>query len=271
MPYKCLCSPKILLAAAVLGIAACGTALRAQDDWEAAEQEAASQPPGLPQQGVFEMPEEQFDQWLFNTMDARQAKTRLDAALSLQIESVDRVCTLTEAQRKKLQLAGRGDMKRFDDSVESVRKKFRAIRRDQNKINDIWQEIQPLQKKFMVGLFHDTSLFHKVLKQTLDAQQSTQYERQQLERRRFHYEAKIGLAVNMIENGIPLRDAQRKKFVELLLEETQPPEHYGQYGTYIVLNKAASLPEEKLKPIFDDAQWRALTKMFEQAKRWKRL
>ncbi len=256
----------LLLAVSVFGGVTFGPALRGQDDWEAAEQEVLNQPAGMAQQAIFEMPEVQFDHWVFGGSDAGQAKKRLEALLTLQIESVERVCTLSDVQRKKLQLAGRGDMKRFDDETEEVRKKFRAVRRDQNKINQIWQDLQPLQTKFNAGLFHDTSLFRKVLKQTLDAQQSVQYEQQESERRRFRYEAKIGLAVTTIEKGIPLRDAQRQKFAELLLEETEPPENYGQYGYYIVLYNAARIPEEKLKPIFDDAQWRALTQMFAQAK-----
>ena len=258
---------RVLLISSVLGVVGFMPAVHGQDDWEAAEQEALNRPAGDVQQGFFELSEETFDQWLYGNMDARQAKKRIEALLTLQIESVERVCTLSDTQRKKLQLAGYGDVKRFDDETEKVRIRFRALRRDQNKINEIWEHIQPLQAKFYGGLFHDKSLFHKVLARTLDAQQSAQYEQQELERRRFRYEAQIGLAINTIENGVPLQDEQRQELTRLLLEETKPPASYGQYGFYIVLYNLARIPEEKLKPIFDGAQWRAMTQLFDQAKR----
>jgi Zn-dependent oligopeptidase len=257
--------PRLLLVAAVAGIIAVGSALWGQDDWDAEEQVLA-QPGVLHQRAAFEVPEETFDQWAFGGKTTAHVTKRLDSLLTLQMESIERACELSTDQKKKLQLAGRGDVKRYFGSVEEVRKKFREVRRDQHKINQIWQDIQPLQTRFNSGLFDESSLFHKVLKRTLDPDQSAQYEQQQRERRKFRYEARIQLAVTMMEKGVPLRDEQRKKFVKLLAEDAEPPAKFGQHDYYVVLYHAAKLPEEKLKPIFDDAQWRALTQMFAQAK-----
>jgi len=231
-----------------------------QDDWDAKDAVLAPAA-GMVQAVAFDVPEETFDQWVFGGKTTSQVTKRLDSLLLLQVESVQRACELSDAQKKKLQLAGRGDMKRFFGSVEEMRQKFREVRRDQNRFNNIWQEIQPLQMRFNSGIYDDKSLFYKVLKRTLDSDQSEQYDEREQERRRFRYEAKVELAVAMMETGVPLRDVQRRKFVTLLLKETEPPTKFGQYDYYVVLYKAAKLPKEKLQPIFDDGQWRAVTQL----------
>ncbi len=254
-----------LLVAAALGIIVLGSAAWGQDDWDA--QDAVLAPAaGMGQAVNFEIPEETFNQWVFGGKTNLQVTKRLDSLLTLQVESVERACELSDAQKKKLQLAGRGDVKRFFGGVEEMKKKFREVRRDQHRINQIWQDLQPLRTRFNSGIFDETSLFHKVLKRTLDSNQSVQYEQRERERRKFRYEAKVELAVAMLETGVPLRDVQRQKLVKLLLDDAEPPTKFGEYDYYVVLYHAAKIPEETLKPIFDEAQWRALTQLFVTAK-----
>jgi hypothetical protein len=239
-----------------------------QDDWEG-EEEVVAPEGGAVHMGL-QIPEAQFDHWVFGggARNASQGRERIESLLTLHMESVDRACGLSDDQKRKLQLAGRGDIKRFFASVEEVRTKFREARNDQHRFNQIWQDVQPLQTKVNSGFFDDVSLFYKVLKRTLGPEQSAKYERQELERRKFRYETKIGLAIAILENGMPLRDQQRQRFMNVLVKETQPPKRFGQahYDYYVVMLHAAKLPEGKLKPIFDDAQWRALSQQFTQAK-----
>src|SRR6516225_3632447 len=58
--------------------------------------------------------DEMFDQWVFQQdRNVAGARRRLESQLTLRIDEVDRASQLTDAQKKKLQLAGKGDMKRF--------------------------------------------------------------------------------------------------------------------------------------------------------------
>ena len=98
---------------------------------------------------------------------AATARVQLDSQLKVRLDELVRDCHLNEAQQRKLALAGRGDIKRFFDQVEEVRKKFLAVRNDQNRLNQVWQEISPLQQQFSTGLFGEQSLFAKVLRTTL--------------------------------------------------------------------------------------------------------
>jgi hypothetical protein len=56
--------------------------------------------------------------------DAADGRRLLDASLERRIKGVDQICSLTDAQKRKLRLAGRGDIKRFFDRVETVRPKL---------------------------------------------------------------------------------------------------------------------------------------------------
>lgn len=155
---------------ALAGMLLSGTVALAQDDDDDPPAEALL---ARGQVQNFEMPENQFDQWVFqNFPTAAAARKKLDQMLELQMDDVDRACQLSEVQKKKLQLAGRGDMMQFFEQVEVVRKKFLLVRKDQQKFNEIWQDISPLQMKFQAGLFSDDSFYHKTLRNMLKGSSS---------------------------------------------------------------------------------------------------
>ena len=84
----------------------------------------------------FIVPEDNFDQWVFNsngTVDKGGVKTRerLRALAGSRIEEINGMCSLTDVQKKKLELASRGDIVEIFDRVEAVRTKFRQIKNDQ--------------------------------------------------------------------------------------------------------------------------------------------
>lgn len=227
--------------------------------WPAFVGSAAGQP---------QVTDENFEQWVFNrgggpARNAASARKELDRSLLLNIQDIDRVCKLTEAQKKKLQLAGRGDIKRFYDRYEVVKQKFHRLKpklQDENNWQEhwqeLWQDINPLQTKFQSGLFHEDSLLHKSLRHTLTAEQLPRYQAQAEERRRFHHRASIELAVNNFEQSMPLRDAQRQELIALLLKELKPLRKPNQIQVHIVIVQMSLLPEDKLKPVFDRTQWK---------------
>jgi len=153
-------------------------------------------------------------------------------------------------------LAGKGDIRRFFDRVEEVRKKFQLVKNDQQKFNDIWQEIQPLQVALQTGLHGEGSLFTKTLKTVLTPEQSARYEHDERERRAFHFRARVEIVVGLLDDVLSFGDEQRRKLTEILLEDTHPPRQFGQYDHYVVLFQMSRLPDERLQPAFDAAQWR---------------
>ena len=276
--------PGALAAAALLAAAGPGAFAqvnRPPDAARAAAGKADDAPPPLPGdlegddnadpnnmqiQNVVMFADENFDQWVFGGRNASAAKSRMDSLLTMKIEEVEKTCGINEAQKAKLRLAGRGDVKRFFDRVEDKRKKFQAVKNDQNKVNEIFQEIQPLQVTLAQGPFGEGSIFLKSLKRSLDPGQSEKYERVEREKQLFRYRAKVDLVVAMLDNAVGFNADQRRKFAKLLVEQTKPPRKFGQWDYQVVLLQASRLPADKVKPLFDDAQWRALGQQFEQAK-----
>ena len=232
------------------------------DDDEDMEEEAVVQPVQN-----FMISDDNFDMWLFGGgRNSQAARTRLESILSLEVDRLDKNCSMTDTQKKKLMLAGRGDIKRFFDKVAEKKRKFDQLKNDQNRVGEIFQEIQPLQMTFNAGIFNDGSFFAKTVKNTLNEEQTTRYAKVIRERDLFRYRARVDLVVSMLDNSVGFSAEQRKKFVLLLMEETKPPKHFGQYDTQVILLQASKLPESKIKPIFDDAQWRILSRQLTQAK-----
>jgi hypothetical protein len=252
----------ILIVTAILSLAGTGRAARAQDDVVVEDNEEG------PVNMVVNMGAvEQVEQILygrFGVGGAGMARNKLDSALALRIDDVGRICGLTEAQRKKLQLAGRGDIKRFFDRVEETKRKFQAVQN--NQFNNIWQEIQPLQVELNSGLFGDDSFFAKTVKRTLDDEQAAKFENAVRQRRLVRYHATIAWCVVQLDRSVGLSDEQRRRLVELLVKESQPPKRFGQNDYWFMMFQASKLPESQLKPIFDDVQWRILQRQLMQGR-----
>src|SRR5262249_50648771 len=152
---------------------------------------------------------------------ASEARKRLLSELTMQIESIDRVCRLTEPQKKKLQLAGRGDIKRFFDRYENINLKYQSIELD--RLNqELQQAINSLRRTWQGGLFRENSLLVKSLRNTLTSEQLARYEGIADDRRASRHRANIERAVALLQRGVPLREAQRRALITLLTNETKP-------------------------------------------------
>ncbi len=216
---------------------------------------------------LFQMDEANFDANVFQpSRNAKQARSQIETRLRLQLEELNRVCGLDEAQKQKLKLAASSDIKRFFDEVNVIRKRVTLGMLNQNQWNQIWQEIQPLRNRQTMGLFGETSFYAKAVRKTLNDDQMARYEKVVNERRRFRYRASIEIALTNLESSAPLRHSQHEAIVKLLLDETQPPPTFGQYDQYLIIHQLAKLSELKLKPILDDNQWNQMQGQFNQAR-----
>jgi hypothetical protein len=212
-------------------------------------------------QESFELNEQTFNQWLFS---ASQGVFNPDTELTLNVEAVDRICGLSEPQKEKLLLAGRGDYARFERQVDDLKTKYVGKTYGQNEVGEIYQKIQPLGQVYQAGLLGNDSLFSKVLAQTLTLEQAAKFDRIEAERRRARYAAKVGLFVVILERSCPLTDKQRTALVDLIMAETKPPKRFGQYDWYVIMYQAGKVPDAKYEQIVDEAQMRALKKTLQQ-------
>lgn len=228
--------------------------------------EDVEEAPVVPQQ-QFMIGEENFNAWVFgNARDPNTAKTKLETQFKLQVDEISRVAKLSEAQKKKLELAARGDMKRFFDLVEDKRRSFQLVKNDQNKFNQFYQELRPLQTKLNAGLYDDDSFYAKTVKRTLDPDQSLSYDKVVRERQLYRYRAQVNLVVTNLDNTIGFRAEQRRQIAKIIMEQTRPPKKHGQYDNYVVLYQLSKLPEARLKPFFKEPQWLTFKRQLDGAR-----
>ncbi len=255
LPRRLLCTVALLVLAGIPAVA------RAQDDQEVEDV------PAVDVQQQFMVADENFDQWVFGGRgNAAAIRKRFDSQLVLHVDELERMCGLSEAQKKKLHLAGQGDIKRLFDQVEVLRKKFQLVKNDQNKFNEFWQDVQPFQVTFSNGAFGPGSFFEKTLKNTLSSDQAASFQAADRERRMFQYRSTVEAVIGMLDQVVSFRAEQRHKFVELLVERKKLPRAFGQYNYYLVLYQLSQLPDDKLKEFLDEPQLKALRKVFNQVR-----
>ena len=247
-----------------LSLAIASGNVRSQD---LGETEAEVQPADVANRFVLD--EANFNQWVFGNVSPKNLSTeeRFKALLAVTVADVERSCPLSESRKRKLLLAGRGDIKRFTDRVADARAMFDRLKNDQNNINAIFQETQPLAALLANGLFGEGSLYAKTLATTLEPEQAARYRESVREKQRFRYKAKVALALARLDDAVGFTAEQNRRFHALILEETAPLEKpAGAMESNLVLLKIARIPESKIRPIFDDAQWQALGRQLQKAR-----
>jgi hypothetical protein len=195
--------------------------------------------------------------------DGPGAHARWEARLSAEIDRIEQVCRLTEDQKRKLQLAGRGDIKRSFDRVEDARRRLRIARKDPKQSEAIQAEVNALSGRFEEGLFRDGSMFAKTLAKVLNADQTTAYRVERRARRRFRHRARVDLVIEVFDAVAGCTDAQRERLAKLLQERTRLPIKSDDDFT-VLLAQAAGLPDTELRPIFQESQWRAVSRLLKQ-------
>ncbi|MBI3864697.1 MAG: hypothetical protein HY290_22700 [Planctomycetia bacterium] len=256
---------RLLVAAFALLVCAVGPATaRAQDDEVVEDVPAAAA-----EVQQFMVADENFDTWVFGGRGTiTENDRRFRKMLNVQIAGVERNCQLSEDQKNKLLLAGNADIKRFMARVDVLKKKFQLVKNDQNKFNEFWQDMQPVQSIVQRGTFGEGSYYRKTLKNLLTPEQVVTVDAAERERRMYHYRAKVEMIVCSLDDVLSLRAEQRRKLVELLAAGKQVPKSIGQesYFQIAILFRASQIPADSLSQVLDQPQAAALQRVLNQAR-----
>jgi hypothetical protein len=109
------------------------------------------------------------------TPTAHAVRGRFEKILKHEIQIIDHVCVLTEAQKKKLELGGRGDIERLLNGIDERMAKIPRIKNDEKKFAEVVHEIARLKQRCESGPFDRDALFRKALEKSLTAEQETKY------------------------------------------------------------------------------------------------
>src|SRR4051794_1583611 len=161
-----------------------------------------------------------FDLKLFGNLGTvASARVRAEALLRLQVDEVDRVARLTEAQRRRLELAGRGDLRRFFDRVEEKRAQYTHLR-DRQKLAEFAQELRSLRAEYEAGLFGAGSIFARAVATILGPEQAARHRAGIADRDLYRRNARALAVVAALDGMVALTAEQRTRLSTLILEET---------------------------------------------------
>lgn len=188
-------------------------------------------------------------------------RKKLETQLTQAVEWVARSCDASDAQQKKLHLAGLGDIERFFDRMDVLWKELRQDAADPDEFDERVAGIRRVEGEMNAGLFGPDSLFEKAIRRTLNNEQWARYEQARLERRAAGYRARVVLVVAQWDKIVPLRAEQRRRLSDLLAAETHPPRWYGTYDFPAIMVQAARIPDGRYQAILDDEQLPLIRKL----------
>lgn len=218
-----------------------------------------------------------FDSWLLSSTGAyvgnnpRGIEGVLKDEAKMKIALLEMSCELTDDQRLRLELAALDDSTDFIVKVNTLKKELVGKTFPQNDISAPYQRIQELGIELQGGLYGDDSLFRKVYRSVLTPEQLEAAEKAERERRQRRHEASIGMLITGLEQFTPMTATQRDELRKLLLEHSKPATRSSQYDRYMLLYQISTVPEDKLKALLDEAQWKSLAPALRNGKAYKQM
>jgi hypothetical protein len=188
---------------------------------------------------------------------------RFAATLEARLTELEQECGLTATQRKKLELAGRGDIKRFLDRLDEIARSDGDPGDSPGVIRKkVLLELYALDQKLARGIFDEGSLFDKVLATVLFDDRQRDRSAESLNRRSLtRFRDALGLAVRRAAAGVRISNRQCDELRDLLCDELSPPRKLvlTDYGiAFLALSK---IPDDKIRPIISLSDWRRIRQL----------
>ncbi|WLD11591.1 hypothetical protein SH412_001699 [Planctellipticum variicoloris] len=193
--------------------------------------------------------EDLFELWVFGG-NANRFRQAIVEQLETAVETLDWKYGLSTAEREKLALAGRADIRRFFEQVEVLRREYRETRGDHRQLLVVHRKSVALRLDAADRLFDARSFFAKVASATLKNAASNRASA----RRQRQLRSAAERAIVPLESIASLRPEQSEALVELLLAE-EPPINVGGDDDVLMKYRLTEFSEEQMRPLFDEAQW----------------
>jgi hypothetical protein len=251
----------LFVAVALAGCASVRVA-RAQNDHEP-EENAVADPAAVRQLAVVEarrlaiLQNQAVDQQL----KRHQLNASLDALLSRRLDELKSSCRLSEAQLKKLTVAGHGDIKRLMDEWDANARVAQRAMMGRRVVVKLAIGGADTGDDASEDSFGEGSLFSKTARTALDREQAQRYEQALAGQRRERYEWALLQGANSIRANLDLSAGQAEALVDLIVRETPPPKRYGRAPDFhLFLFQVARLPEATVRPLLNDSERRRLSR-----------
>ncbi len=199
-----------------------------------------------------------FDSWVFQGRQQTDFRQKLESQLDAQLAILNRDLELSNSQLDKLRTAGKGDINRFFNEVEKIRKKTAQMSPNQGNVQELWEIIMPIQQTAQRGLLTKDSLFRKVLAATLSGEQRRKEAECEDAKRQALYKVLVHQAIADIEQHIPLINRQRQMLVDLLMRQEKLPLDVPGAESMAGMYQLCQASEKDLSNILDADQLKLL-------------
>jgi hypothetical protein len=211
-----------------------------------------------------------FDQLAFGGgLTEDSLRLPVESIMAKQLDHIERASGLTEAQKRKLHAAGQGDLKRFLDRVSEARRGLRANDDPRALILEIRKSAQSFTEDRTSLLAAKGPIFTRAFAHTLTDDQRAAFEKDGRDRRAFRHRADVRWTAVLLARSLGLLDDQRRRLEAVLLKGTRPPLKFDTLDYTLVMYQASRIPEDEIRPIFDDLQWRVMTQELAASRRYK--
>jgi hypothetical protein len=200
-----------------------------------------------------------------------QFRPSLETAYAKEIEQLTNECKLTDQQKKKIQLAARGDVVRLMDRIEQLRQKCTNSELHQAEYSALVAELQGFSYAAIAMVSSPSSLFRKSLRRCLTTEQmflyaAAEHNRQvamlesaldQLDRTNGRHVERVLDPLDYTKRSLvvgKLTPEARRKIIEIMLANIKLPPASHPYAMQIVFLEVAK-QEERLKAVLTESQW----------------
>lgn len=98
-------------------------------------------------------------------------ESSLEKRLQPELQIIDYICELTEKQKKKLQLAARGNVNKLASEIDEQAKAILKIVDDEERTIPAWEKMEQLQRETQLTFFNNGSFFRKTIEANLTPEQ----------------------------------------------------------------------------------------------------
>ena len=179
----------------------------------------------------------------------KMTRENFDSRLANEIRVIHRFCSLTDEQRAKLQLAGKGDFNQWLKRVKEARMRYvgKPLTFHERRYADIEMSFIRLWPNDL-ALDRDC-LLQKTLKKLVKEEQEHGYAHYRREQR----VAQLELVWKRWEKQMNLSRETRDKLNEILLESAPPLPRNGEYRDLIILLQMQEL-KDRVKPVMRESE-----------------
>lgn len=189
-----------------------------------------------------------------NSQHPDQARILFRSNIASRLDQWDLTVHLTDSQRRKMQLAGTGDIERFMNRLAKGIGEYENLQKDDGDPNTLWQLAQPLRNELESGLFDDESLFHRTFIQNLDGSQRTKWQEELNRKNKKRSQSIIKLQLALLAREAAMTPTQRSRLEKEFGESLPLVKLDERQSLYYFEYLSSEIPQSTVDEILDKKQ-----------------